>query len=347
MRHRPTLLALALFATSPLPPLRAEVTRTLKLAYAETSRPFAVDNLAGTMRVLAGSGPAVEVVVTVHAESSELADKVRFEKVSDRDGTPTLRVLYPLDETTHFRYPGLRGGGSSCKYEGRSVRISDHAGVLLYADVEVRLPPAELSARFRNAVGALLGQEVRGALRFDTDSGDISLGRIQGDIVADAGSGDVKAEDLGGSFRCDTGSGDCEVTGFAGDKLSLDTGSGDVRVHGLKARRLEADTGSGSIQVSEAELEELKADSGSGAVELDDRGSKLTAVKVDTGSGDVRLRLAPDASFDIGSGDIVNRFQDAEPIVHRREIVGYRRGDGKIRIDVDSGSGDLVLEPRP
>ena len=26
-------------------------------------------------------------------------------------------------------------------------------------------------------------------------------------------------------------------------------------------------------------------------------------------------------------------------------VVGYRRGDGHIRIDVDTGSGSLVLEP--
>lgn len=29
----------------------------------------------------------------------------------------------------------------------------------------------------------------------------------------------------------------------------------------------------------------------------------------------------------------------------RREVVGYRRGDGRTRIDVDAGSGDLVIEP--
>jgi hypothetical protein len=26
-------------------------------------------------------------------------------------------------------------------------------------------------------------------------------------------------------------------------------------------------------------------------------------------------------------------------------VVGYRRGDGRIAIDVDTGSGDLVIEP--
>jgi hypothetical protein len=76
------------------------------------------------------------------------------------------------------------------------------------------------------------------------------------------------------------------------------------------------------------------------------RRSRLSA---DTGSGSVRLRLAPDAGFeayaDLGSGHIDNGYDDARPILKRSEVVGYRRGDGRIRIDVDTGSGSLTLEP--
>jgi DUF4097 and DUF4098 domain-containing protein YvlB len=78
-------------------------------------------------------------------------------------------------------------------------------------------------------------------------------------------------------------------------------------------------------------------------------GNRLARVRVDTGSGDVRLRLPAGASFraeaDQGSGDLVCGFDDAQPIVERRTVVGYRRGDGRIAIDVDTGSGDLVIEP--
>lgn len=41
----------------------------------------------------------------------------------------------------------------------------------------------------------------------------------------------------------------------------------------------------------------------------------------------------------------MSRFSDAQPIVHGKQVVGYRRGDGKIRIDVETGSGDVVIEP--
>lgn len=35
----------------------------------------------------------------------------------------------------------------------------------------------------------------------------------------------------------------------------------------------------------------------------------------------------------------------AQPIVKKRTVVGYRRGDGRIRIDPDTGSGDVSINP--
>jgi len=35
----------------------------------------------------------------------------------------------------------------------------------------------------------------------------------------------------------------------------------------------------------------------------------------------------------------------SSPIVRKREVVGYRRGSAQTRISVDTGSGDLILEP--
>ena len=127
------------------------------------------------------------------------------------------------------------------------------------------------------------------------------------------------------------------------------TGSGDVRLHGVEARQVDADTGSGEVRIEEGLADEVEVDTGSGDVAIQADGSRLRRVKADTGSGSVRLRLGPDAGFeahaDLGSGDIVSRYPDAQPIVKQREVIGYRRGDGRTRIDVDTGSGDLVLEP--
>jgi hypothetical protein len=48
---------------------------------------------------------------------------------------------------------------------------------------------------------------------------------------------------------------------------------------------------------------------------------------------------------DTGSGDVESGFADAEPIVRHREVIGYRRGDGTVKIDVDTGSGDVTVDP--
>jgi DUF4097 and DUF4098 domain-containing protein YvlB len=92
----------------------------------------------------------------------------------------------------------------------------------------------------------------------------------------------------------------------------------------------------------------VEADTG-GSVDLELGGGSLARVSADTGSGDVRLRLPADASFevraDMGSGELESRFTDAQAIVNRREVVGYRRGDARIKIDVDTGSGDVTVEP--
>jgi hypothetical protein len=359
VRLKIALSAVPIFSLGLCVPASAEATKTLRvqLSPAVTGR-FVVENLAGFMRVVPGDGNDVEAVATVHAESEELAASVRFEEVVGDKGLPTLRVRYPLDRHTHYRYPGgekgsswldFFTGGSSFDYDRRRVRVSARSGVLLYADVEVRLPRRSVQARFRNCVGHMEGREVEGALTFDTGSGRVTLRQVRGEVVADTGSGDVAASGIEGSFRCDTGSGTCDVEGFAGADLTLDTGSGKVRAASVRAERVVVDTGSGDVRVLDADMGELSIDTGSGSVEVQAAGSKLVRVKADTGSGDVRLRLGPDASFearaDIGSGDLVNGYSDAQPILKRREVIGYRRGDARTRILVDTGSGDVVLEP--
>lgn len=367
MHPRLTAAALvSLCLAVPAGPTHAQTTRELRVELSgDPGRPFAVENLAGTMRVTTGTSDAVVAVATVHAESAELAAAMRFEQVTGPKGVPTLRVRYPVDRHRAFRYGGGRSrsgdswswlealvgslGGSNMEYDGRRVSVSSNRGVVLYADVEVQVPRREVDAEFRNRVGPLFGESVRGRLRFDTGSGTVNVRALEGDVVADTGSGNVHADDVKGSFTCDTGSGNCKVTGFSGDDLVCDTGSGNVHVVGAVARRIKLDTGSGNVSVRGSEAEEMVADTGSGDVEADLEGSRLARVNADTGSGNVRLRLGAGASFDVrartGSGDVVSHYADAEAIRDGRKVVGYRRGDGRIRIHADTGSGDVVVEP--
>jgi hypothetical protein len=343
---RQTLALLAVSTLGLVPALGAEVSKTVRLTQ-DASRPFAVENLAGSMKVVAGSGSAAEVVATLHAESQSLLDGMSFEPATDDRGRPSLRVRYPESER-RFRYP-QSGGNTDTKYDGRRVKVSRSSGALAYADLEVRLPKNVTEAWLRNAVGSLHATGVSGTVRLDTGSGDIMVSDVEGDILADTGSGNVKATSARGRFKCDTGSGDCSISGFRGESLDLDTGSGTLDASDVEARELRADTGSGDVRVSAARVGDVKADTGSGDVELELLGGDLSRVKADTGSGNVHLRLPADASFevraDMGSGDLESGFSDAQAIVNRREVVGYRRGDGRIKIDVDTGSGDVRVDP--
>ena len=358
LKLSPILMASLVLAT---PLLASEATRTVRLEISPAGGPFVVENLAGSMRIVSGSGTQVVAIATIHAESEALADKIQFRQVTGDKGHPTLRVEYPLgahdtlkyQQTSDSGHHGFLGdlfsGSTTAKYAGRSVKVSSKEGISMHADLEVQIPSQTLEATFRNLVGSIHGEAAQGKLLFDSASGDITLDKIRGEIKADTGSGDVKASDLEGRFRCDTGSGNCDLAGFKGDEVRCDVGSGNIRLKSVSAKLLSADTGSGDVRVEEADVESFDADTGSGDVTLEASGSRLVSIKADTGSGDVVLRLSPQASFealaDQGSGDLRMAYKDAEPILKGREVVGYRRGDSKIRISVNTGSGDLQIEP--
>ncbi|MBX7183871.1 MAG: DUF4097 domain-containing protein, partial [Vicinamibacteria bacterium] len=267
----------------------------------------------------------------------------------------------PLDQHTSYRYRGDGGGDSdsgffaslfsgrsTVTYDGTRVTVSAGRGLALYADLVVEIPRGA-SGTFRNVVGKIEGAGVDGTLRFDSGSGDISLRDFKGEVVADTGSGDVSASAGRGSFKCDTGSGDCTLREFTGERIDLDTGSGDIDVTASSARFVKADTGSGSVRLDVDDSEEISADTGSGDVSVEASGASLSRIKADTGSGDVSLKLPRGIGFqlmaDVGSGDITSDFDDAVAIVERRKVKGYKRGDLRVKIDVDTGSGDVSVGP--
>jgi len=366
---RRSLILIACFSLTVSSLVLAETTKTVNgtLAVPAAGR-FVIENLAGRMTVVPGDGDAVVAVATVHAESEALASAMRFEQVRDKDGLPALRLIYPLDRERRVRYPEAGESGdegthhghhipewlfdlgfsnSSFEYDNHRVRVSSSSGTMVYADVEVRVPKRAVEATFRNFVGALKAEGIEGRILLDTHRGAITARRLKGDIKADTGSSDVLAETISGSFDCDTGSGDCVVNGFEGKELYCDTGSGDVRVRDVKADRLRADTGSGHVRAERADVEEFSGDTGSGGIEAELLGGRLRRVKADTGSGDVVLRLPADASFDAvadqGSGELTCAFEDAKVVKSGHKAVGCRRGDGRVRILIDTGSGDASI----
>ncbi|MGE5279042.1 MAG: DUF4097 family beta strand repeat-containing protein [Acidobacteriota bacterium] len=361
MRLAAVALAAALFSARSMP--GAEVTKTLRaqLPAPDLSR-FAVENLAGTMRIEPGAEGAVTVVATIHAESQKLADAVRLERVVGRSGTATLRVRYPASvRTIRYRAPldedavsinlGLDLFSSSTyHYDGRIYHVASGHGRRLWADLEVHVPPKIAAARFKNLAGLVEADGVEGNLSFDVASADLRLRRLGGELALHGSSGDIRASDIRGGWKSDFSSGDCEIDGFDGDILSVSTSSGDVRARGVRARRVELDTSSGDASFQDADIEEFRGKASSGDLALEAVGSRLKELSAHTSSGDVALRLPGDASFDASadqsSGDMAVGFSDGTPTRRHDKLVGYRRGTDGARIRVETSSGDLAISPK-
>jgi hypothetical protein len=337
-----------------------EAVRTIRaeLSGSDLAR-FAIENLVGTMRISEASVSSVIAVATVHAESQALADGVRLERIAGTGGAVTLRVRYPYDKVGTFRYrePGRSDVGffegfvssSRFDYDGRHVRVNRGHGTVLYADVDVRIPHGEATARFRNLVGLMEAEGLRGRLRFEVASADLRLSRLDGSLELDGSSGDIRARDIRGTWKSDFSSGDCRLEGFEGESLEMNASSGDFAVRSVKARRIATQTHSGDARFTDADVEEFRAEATSGNVALDAVGSRLRAVEIATSSGDVTLRLPPDAQFDAtasqSSGDMRIGFSEGTTVTKGDSLVGYRRGAHGARIRVKTSSGDLTIAP--
>jgi lia operon protein LiaG len=155
--------------------------------------------------------------------------------------------------------------------------------------------------------------DVTGDLNLDTGSGNVAAGQVRGDnLLIDTGSGDVTIDHVEGrTLKISTGSGNAEATGVTADNITLDTGSGDVTLVLLAGGgSIYVDTGSGDVSLTlpAAWGAEVVLDTGSGDIDLGGMavtvqriqrdhiegriGDGKAHLRVETGSGDVRLRRA-------------------------------------------------------
>ena len=347
---------------------------------ADSGTPFEVRNLAGTIRVTRGEADHVEIEATVHAGSAELAAGVSLERSEGEGGAAVITVKYPLDSNRTYLYPDrerhesawlkLLGAGSNTglTYDGERVKVSSGSGVLLYADVEVRLPAHEVKGSVINAVGNVSGRDLTGDLRFETSSGDVTVEDLRGRITAETSSGEISASRVEGSFtasvvsgeiglsgmtgtlvECTTVQGDIDATDLDVETVKVSTRSGSIQLLGKAARLVKAETVSGDITARADLVEEFDAGTTSGRVQLFTPGRHLRIVDVGTIHGDVELGMAAESGFDLkleGSDPRVDmRYDDVEEIVEGGQTVGYRRGDALTKIKIDMQHGRLVVRP--
>ena len=334
----------ALLAVSALPVSAQETYRV-------SGPRVAVYNLAGDVEVVPGRGS--EVVVTVTRGGSDAAElDVEMHEV---DGYEALVVRYPSDQVVYDR--GGRGNSSTTirlrddgTWGGRTrggdeVRVrTSGRGLEAHADLRIEVPEGR-DIRVFLAVGETMARGLRGDVNLDSGSGRIDVEDIVGDLSVDTGSGGVSVADVEGEVTIDTGSGSVDVERVRGAVLSVDTGSGTVDATGIEADVVEVDTGSGSVEMAQITASNIVVDTGSGAVDLHVL-SAVDRIVVDTGSGGVTLRLPAgiDAELeaDSGNGGIDVDFP-LQVMSQRRNYLRAVMGDGRGRIEIDTGSGRIRI----
>ena len=333
-----------------------EQARTLKQSFpVEGAQIVRLSNLIGKAHITAGGGNAIEVTAVIHVDTADAAqgksilDGMKWVRARDYKHRSEMALAYPIDEYRTYRRPGMtRWGQTNAHYMGRRVRVAGGRGLLLYADLEIRVPEGA-SLGLRNVVGKIDSDAVTANLDLDTASGDVDVVAVTGDLKVDTGSGDVSVGTVQGPVYVDTGSGDVVIASVNGEKAFVDTGSGNVTIRQGRLAKVHVDTGSGDVELRDVDAEHIDVDTGSGDVVMSGPMERAREMLFDTGSGDVRIHGGANATFhlvaDQGSGDLHCGYSDARAITKGRYVVGYARGAEQTKISVDTGSGDCTIDP--
>ena len=321
----------------------------------------AVYNLVGELRVEAGSGS--DVTVQVERGGTDAA-KLDIQTGPLR-GRETLRIIYPDDvivmpdwgrgwnTTLRVRDDGTFGDdgfghGRSWRGDGHEVRITgrSRSGLEAYADLRIAVPRGK-SISVNLGVGKAFVSNVEGNIRVSVASADVAADRTRGTLRIATGSGNVDLRTASGAVSLESGSGDITVAGAQGPSLKLATGSGNVTISDGKAELLTVETGSGSIDVTGSSGDDVSFNTGSGNVDVT-LVATFRSLSVETGSGDVTLRVPPtvgaQVDLDTGSGDIDLGGLTLQVRRIEHDHVSGTLGDGKGRLSVETGSGNVRLQ---
>jgi hypothetical protein len=323
-------------------------------SYTLRGQTVAVWNLVGSIAVEGGSGD-VEVEVTRRG-----ADAGRLRVETGRLGSrETLRVIYPDnrivfrgsdrrgrwfgddDGTVYVSDDGTFGDGSSSRAGRVEIRESG-AGLEAHADVKVRLPRGATITVYL-AAGEATVRNAEGDITVDVHRANITTTGTRGSLFLDTGSGEVSVTDAEGEVSLDSGSGSATLTRVRGSEVSIDAGSGEVEMSDVDVRTLRLDGGSGRARLRGIRAPDISLDVGSGSVDVV-LAADVDRLTVDAGSGGVTIgvpeSLGATVTAETGSGGIDFDF----PMTVTRRSRGFltgQIGDGRGRIEIDSGSGGI------
>jgi hypothetical protein len=229
--------------------------------------------------------------------------------------------------------------------EGNLIRIN--GGLPRVGNVEIKYRievPPETELHAQTGSGALEIRGIRGPLTITSGSGDISASDIAEVVQVGTGSGAIQLANVQAEIHLSTGSGDMELSNIHGG-IRARTGSGDVTIS-QPGGNMTVDTSSGDLTASNVTAD-LRVRTGSGDVSVDGNPGASTFWDFRTGSGDVALHLPSKASFRLDARSSSGSIDTSIPLViegtSSKHALRGKAGDGKARIEVETGSGSIGL----
>lgn len=279
-------IAIAALAASPAILLAADGTFD-KTLHVNGSVQMTVGTGSGYIHVNPGSDNDVHIVGHVHAG--------HWNGWGDGGGSPEERVKQVVDNPPIEQSGNVITMGKHTSYHNISI------------DYDITVPRGT-NLEASSGSGDLRLTDLGGPLKANTGSGSIEATGLSGRVVLETGSGDIHAEmHAAPDVKAQTGSGSISLKGVNGG-LYAETGSGDIDVEGQPATNWKLETGSGSVTLDTGGRAKfsLDATTGSGSVHSDppitthgslerhhvtgDIGGGGPTVRIETGSGDVRIR---------------------------------------------------------
>ncbi|MCR2807338.1 DUF4097 family beta strand repeat-containing protein [Paenibacillus soyae] len=184
------------------------------------------------------------------------------------------------------------------------------------------------------------------------DSGDIQLDNQQfANVNIQTDSGDIEAKRLAVTDKLELSidSGDAELEEVSAQTIDLEADSGDITVKDYTAQRIDFSVGSGDVFIGQGTAA-LHGSTSSGDITVEAE-ELLYDSELEASSGDVTVELDEDprslfVEFEAGSGDGVIRKDGFtyEEGSRGADLIRGSFGDGDIRLQVTTGSGDFVLK---
>lgn len=215
----------------------------------------------------------------------------------------------------------------------------------------------------KTSSGEINASELVGELDIESVSGEITIKQLEGQTKLKSTSGNIESDTISGEARIATTSGDISVQRIDG-AATAESSSGSVKINAGSGNRTVRTT-SGDIQLKEVDgvwevksssgVVEIKAKQGSGrigttsgdvSVEL---GVLTGDLDIDSSSGQARIRLSTDNSFDFKadttSGDINTFFDEALHFSKKGNNAQGTYGDNQAghSITIKTTSGDVQV----